>query len=376
MKSIVSSLLLLRFSFAFSFSFLLCQVHAQQSSRVERYKETIKLTGVENDDYKLPEAEYVKKVLQKEQSAQKILKAWKLEQEDPGFVRDETARIRSGYGNLLLMYPVGHQAMTATAEYQPTATLLSAVRSLMVEESSSCRLPQYMEFMTEACYQLATRFQHVGGKPIDRPLSIMNWAVDSIANDTVRAFVMHQPALQYVQYYGISDIDDLRNLYFTYVTQDSLVQAFEHAIYLRDLSAPGKPCPRFIGQDVDKKIHKLDDFRGKYVYIDVWATWCAPCRQEIPHLENLIEKYKDRNIAFVSLSIDASKDKEKWREMARTMAGNQYWMGPEHDFLRLLEIQGIPRFVLVDPEGNLLNADMTRPSQPETTARLDELLVR
>lgn len=349
---------------------------AQQKSRVERYKETIKLTGVENEDYMLSEAEYVKKVLQKEQSAQKILKAWKLEEEDAGFVRDESARIRSGYGNLLLMYQVGHQAMTSTTEYQPTATLISAIRSLMVEETSSCHLPQYLEFMCEACYQLATHFQHGGGKPIDRPLSIMNWAADSIANDTVRAYVMHDPALQYISYYGISDIDDLRNLYYTYVSQDSLVQAFEHAIYLRDLSAPGKPCPRFIGQDADRNIHKLDDFRGKYVYIDVWATWCAPCRQEIPHLEKLIERYKDKNIVFVSLSIDASKDKEKWREMSRTMAGNQYWMGPEHDFLRLLEIQGIPRFVLVDPEGNLVNADMSRPSQPETMIKLDELLTR
>lgn len=346
-----------------------------QQSRVERYRQTITLTGVEDADYQLSEADYVEKVMHKEQAAQKLLKAWKLDQEDPAFVQEESVRIRSGYGNLLLMYPVGHAAMSGTATYQPTPTLLQAIRGLMVEEASSCKVPQYLEFMTEACYQLSVRFQHAaGGKAIQRPLSIMEWAADSIANDTVRQYVMHQPALQYIQFYGITDTEDLRNLYYTYVTLDTLVKDFEHAIYLRDLSAPGKPCPRFIAQDTDKKIHKLDDFRGQYVFIDVWATWCAPCRQEIPHLEKLVERYKGKNIAFVSLSTDQSKDKEKWKAMALEMKGHQYWMGPEHDFLRLLEVNGIPRFILVDPEGNLVNANMTRPSQSETVQLLDRLL--
>ncbi len=343
-------------------------------SRVERYKQTITLTGLENEDYLLGEGAYVQKVQQKEAAAQKILKAWKLEKEDADFVRDEQTRIRSSYGNLLLMYPVGHQGMTQTVGYMPTDTLLRAIRGAMVEDGRVCHLPQYMEFMTEACYQLATNFQHHQSKPINRPLSIMAWAADSIENDTVRQYVIHQPAIQYIQYYGIRDIEELRNLYYTYVTDDSLVAAFEKVVYMKDLSAPGKPCPRFIAQDTDKKIHKLDDFLGQYVYIDIWATWCNPCRQEIPHLEKLIERYKGKNIAFVSLSTDASKDKEKWRAMAVNMTGNQYWMGPEHDFLRELDVNGIPRFVLVDPEGKLVNADMTRPSQTETITTLDELL--
>ncbi len=355
---------------------MLLQVQAQDTqSRVERYKQTITLTGLEDEDYLLSEGAYVEKVKQKEASAQKLLKAWKLEKEDPVFVREESCRIRSSYGNLLLMYPIGHQGMTQTTTYVPTDTLLQAVREAMVEEGANCKMRLYMDFMTEACYQLATNFQHSReAKPINRPLSIMNWAADHIENDTVRQHIMHQPALQYIQYYGIKGIEDLRNLYYTYVTDETLVKELEHVVYMKDLSAPGKPCPRFIAQDVNKKIYKLDDFRGKYVYIDIWATWCNPCRQEIPYLEKLIERYKDKNIAFVSLSIDASKDKEKWRTMATTMAGNQYWLGPEHDFLRELDVNGIPRFILVDAEGKLVSAEMTRPSQKETQEMLDKLL--
>lgn len=359
---------------AFPFTLVTAVLAQNEQSRVERYKQTITLTGLEDKDYLLPEGEYVKKVQQKEAAAQKLLQAWKLDKEDHVFVREESCRIRSSYGNLLLMYPVGHQGMTKTNSYTPTDTLLQAIKMAMVEDGTCCHLRQYLDFMTEACYQLFTNFQHAESKPISRPLNIMNWATEHIENDTVRQYVMHQPAIQYIQYYGIRGIEELRNLYFTYVTNETLVKELEQVIYMKDLSAPGKPCPRFIAQDVNKKIYKLDDFRGKYVYIDIWATWCNPCRQEIPYLEKLIERYKDKNIAFVSLSIDASKDKEKWRSMATSMSGNQFWLGPEHDFLRELEVNGIPRFILVDPEGKLVNAEMNRPSQSETQATLDKLL--
>src|SRR5574343_490978 len=59
---------------------------------------------------------------------------------------------------------------------------------------------------------------------------------------------------------------------------------------------------------------KLEDLRGKYVYIDVWATWCGPCRAEIPHLKKVEEKYHGKNIEFVSISVDVDKDHEKWQK--------------------------------------------------------------
>jgi len=63
---------------------------------------------------------------------------------------------------------------------------------------------------------------------------------------------------------------------------------------------------------------KLSDFNGKYVYIDVWATWCGPCIAEIPFLKKVEEKYEGKNIAFVSISVDVQKDFEKWKNLLRT----------------------------------------------------------
>lgn len=123
---------------------------------------------------------------------------------------------------------------------------------------------------------------------------------------------------------------------------------------------------------------KLEDLRGKYVYIDVWATWCQPCRAEIPSLKKIEEKYHGKNIEFVSISVDVDKDHEKWKTFVtdKQLGGIQLfadknWMS---DFITSFGINSIPRFILIDPQGNVINADAQRPSSQEIVAVLDKLL--
>jgi len=123
---------------------------------------------------------------------------------------------------------------------------------------------------------------------------------------------------------------------------------------------------------------KLEDFKGKYVYIDVWATWCGPCRQEIPFLQKVEEKYHGKNIAFVSISIDKAKDQEKWRAMVKdkNLGGVQLFADNDWNskFIQDYKITGIPRFILIDPNGNIVKADAARPSSEELVKELDSLL--
>ena len=76
----------------------------------------------------------------------------------------------------------------------------------------------------------------------------------------------------------------------------------------------GNASPSFAYENHKGGVTKLEDFKGKYVYIDVWATWCAPCRAEIPFLQKIEEKYHGKNIEFISISIDTDKDHEKWNK--------------------------------------------------------------
>ncbi|WP_130733305.1 TlpA disulfide reductase family protein [Flavobacterium sp. J27] len=121
---------------------------------------------------------------------------------------------------------------------------------------------------------------------------------------------------------------------------------------------------------------KLEDFKGKYVYIDVWATWCAPCRAEIPYLKKIEEKYHNDNIVFVSISVDTQKDHEKWQKFVtdKQLGGVQLFADNNwnSDFIKAFGINAIPRFILIGPNGKVIYADAPRPSSQTLDSTLGE----
>lgn len=142
--------------------------------------------------------------------------------------------------------------------------------------------------------------------------------------------------------------------------------------------AKGQPSPKFFDYENYKGgTTSLDDLKGKYVYIDVWATWCGPCIAEVPFLKEVEKKYHNKNIEFVSLSIDAKKDYEKWKNMVseRELKGIQLFADNSWNskFVKDYQIMGIPRFILIDPEGNIVNSNAPRPSDKKLITLFDEL---
>ncbi|UQD55764.1 TlpA disulfide reductase family protein [Flavobacterium sp. K5-23] len=123
---------------------------------------------------------------------------------------------------------------------------------------------------------------------------------------------------------------------------------------------------------------KLEDFKGKYVYIDIWATWCGPCIAEIPSLKKVEGKYHDKNIVFLSMSIDKLKDLEKWKNMVKSkeLGGVQVFADNDFNskFIQDYKVTSIPRFILIDPTGKIVKADAERPSSPKLEVELDALL--
>lgn len=122
----------------------------------------------------------------------------------------------------------------------------------------------------------------------------------------------------------------------------------------------------------------LASLKGKYVYVDIWATWCGPCLAEIPALKKMEEAFHGKNIEFVSVSVDAEKDHEKWKTMVsnKGMTGIQLFAGKTvlSDFIKAFEVDTIPRFILIDPNGVVVDADAKRPSDPRLAEELNKRL--
>jgi thiol-disulfide isomerase/thioredoxin len=144
------------------------------------------------------------------------------------------------------------------------------------------------------------------------------------------------------------------------------------------LKLNNNPSPSFNYESISGEKVKLESLRGKYVYIDVWATWCGPCRGEIPFLKRIEEKYHDKKIAFVSISVDEDKDHEKWKKFVteKALGGIQLFADKNwnSDFITAFGINSIPRFILIDPKGIVINADAPRPSDPKLQEKLESIL--
>lgn len=123
----------------------------------------------------------------------------------------------------------------------------------------------------------------------------------------------------------------------------------------------------------------LQQFRGKYLLIDIWATWCGPCKAQIPYLKKLEEALRGKNIRFLSISVDKQKDKEQWKSLVRqfglehgncAIAPNEF----NHPMFGKYRVKAIPRFVLIDPAGKVVMSSARFPSDPLLKMQLEELL--
>jgi thiol-disulfide isomerase/thioredoxin len=122
----------------------------------------------------------------------------------------------------------------------------------------------------------------------------------------------------------------------------------------------GKTVPEMVMQDVNGKDVSVSSFRGKYVLIDFWASWCGPCRMENPNVVKAFNEYKGKNFTILGVSLD--KDKDSWKKaiaqdhLAWTqMSDLKYW---NSQAVETFGFQGIPFNVLVDPSGKVVAQEL------------------
>ena len=108
----------------------------------------------------------------------------------------------------------------------------------------------------------------------------------------------------------------------------------------------------------------------------MWATWCGPCRGEIPHLKKLEQEMHGTDVVFLGVSVDETKDKQKWLDFIKKeeLGGVQVHASGWSKIAQDYKIKGIPRFMVFDKQGRVVSVDAPRPSSPELKEILEKEL--
>ncbi len=245
-----------------------------------------------------------------------------------------------------------------------------------------------VNFMDEKMYGSSSDYKNLVSRYLFKSLSDLETQYDNDTPKALTELVKSIPSnskikedLLFNMSFGMSSSKKLDDLYAVLKTTSNPEhqKQFEEQYNKFKVLVKGNPSPSFDYENYKGGSTSLADLKGKYVYLDIWATWCGPCKKEIPHLKKLEDSYHDKNIEFVSISIDRKKDYEAWRNMVqeRELGGIQLIADKDwkSDFVSDYAIRGIPRFILVDPEGNIVSANAPRPSHPELIELFNELKI-
>ena len=167
-----------------------------------------------------------------------------------------------------------------------------------------------------------------------------------------------------------AQLDSLLGTLSPRLQENAFVQSLRKSIQIRENTAEGKMFTDFTIEDSDGKTVSLSDYvgKGKYVLVDFWASWCGPCKREIPNLKEVYAKYRSKGLEMLSVAV--WDEPQATKDTARAYGVNwKQIINAQRVPTDLYGIEGIPHIILFGPDGTILKRDLRGEAIAEEIAK-------
>ncbi len=339
---------------------------------IQKEKDTKALLGNGTEIYTKEEAAYKTAFLDVKKAQEDLLYNYDGLPEE--FKKEESKNINYTFLANLNKYKNYHSYYAKKPNFEPSGGFLEELNGLDYSNEEDYK------FSTSYTNLVSSKYRDDASKlakkdSIETDIAILKIA-NGITNKTIKNSLLYNNAR-----FSITYTKDLEGFYAEYIkgsTDEKNNKEITESYHALKKLVKGNVSPKFTDYENNAGgTTSLDDLKGKYVYIDVWATWCGPCIREIPSLKKVEKQFHNKNIEFVSISIDVKKDHEKWKKMIvdKELGGLQLFADSDwkSKFVEDYMIKGIPRFIIVDPKGNIISANAPRPSDKKLVEFFEEL---
>jgi peroxiredoxin len=152
---------------------------------------------------------------------------------------------------------------------------------------------------------------------------------------------------------NVPQVKELYNAISPFLKENTMAKVLEAKLEQAKITGLGVDATDFEEKTLENVSVKLSSYKGKYVLVDFWASWCGPCRQENPNLVAAFNRFKNKGFEILGVSIDTNKD--AWKKAIKT--DNLTWvqlLDTTKEIAELYSISSIPQNYLIDPSGKII----------------------
>lgn len=277
---------------------------------------------------------------------------------DSAFHFLQEAEITIDYTKALALYENIKRNYTEDTSFTVSSSFPNPFESININDDRLLGISSFIDYVEIYCENKVEK------ENSDQKYAFLDVLERDVTNTVVREKLAYNRGMQAIK--STENLDEFYDKYAKLITEEKNKKNFYEKYLAFKKIEKGNVSPNFELYDLNNNLISLSSLKGKYVYIDIWATWCSPCIAEMPHLKELEKEFGNNTIVFVGMCLE--KSEEKWKKMVneKGLEGIQLIVKEnDNNFIESYVVESIPRFILLDTEGKIVNANEKRPSDPE-----------